>query len=426
MRFNTLPGWLAWLESCHPKEIELGLDRVGRVAQRLCIEFEHTSVITVAGTNGKGSCVASLNALLLSAGCRVGCYTSPHFIDYNERIQINGQPVDDQSLLDSFARIDQARGDIALTYFEFGTLAALDIFRRSRLDVIVLEVGLGGRLDAVNIIDPDIAIVTSIAVDHQQWLGSNREQIGVEKAGIFRAGKIAICAESSPPESVLARAKELGTHCYIRGNEFDMVDSTDQQWNWRGLSAQSAPLLLAGLPCVNLPMDSVVAAIQAVQLLNVERVDYHCLASLQLRGRFQHIDAGGRQIILDVAHNPAAAGYLAARLQREPCSGCTFGLVAMMSDKDAAGIVAALKNTIDSWHVADLQSVPRAMNGADLAELISREGIAQPSVSQSVEQACQLIFSRMKREDRLLVFGSFFTVAEVLQLQLLSRYKGIK
>ncbi len=459
MRFETLQGWLHWLESCHPSEIELGLDRVGSVAERLGITLSGPQVITVAGTNGKGSCVASLNALLMTAGARVGCYTSPHFLTYNERVKINGQSVSDQSLINAFGRIDQARADIPLTYFEFGTLAALDIFQHSELDVVVLEVGLGGRLDAVNIIDPDIAIVTSIAIDHQDWLGADRELIGAEKAGIFRKGRPAICADPCPPDSLKSVADKVGAHWYSRGIDFDVIDMPpqnsdrhcSQSWTWQGRSALSTITSLAGLPIPQLPLDSVVAAIQAVQLLNAKEpgekgaattvattaiditaVDYQCLAELQLPGRFQCFDIQGRQLILDVAHNPAAAHYLAKRLAQVVDDGVvdngaadsgisanrkTFALMAVMADKDVQGIVAALKHSFDGWFVAELNQAPRAMAAAELADIIQGQGINTVDISKTIGQACQRVLSLMVSGDRLVVFGSFFTVAEVMHLQ---------
>ena len=424
MRFATLQDWLAWLESCHPQEIELGLQRVATAAQRLGVDSGDSVVITVAGTNGKGSCVACLNALLISAGCRVGCYTSPHFVDYNERIRIDDQPIDDQSLIDAFARIDRARADIPLTYFEFGTLAALDIFQRSALDVIVLEVGLGGRLDAVNIIDPDIAIVTCIDLDHQQWLGDNREQIGAEKAGIFRAAKPAVCADPDPPDSLQARADAVGAHWYARGADFDITELGAQTWSWRGRSRLMAERTLVDLPRPQLPIDSAAAALQAVQLLegsgiDIANVDYQCLARLQLPGRFQCVEAQGRQLIFDVAHNPGAARYLAARLREKPVSGRSHALFAVMADKDVPGIVAALQHSFDSWTVADLDNNSRAMAASDLAELIRWQGIEQVTIDSTVAQAYRRLLSAMTAQDRLVVFGSFVTVAAVMQLQLL-------
>ena len=417
MRLKSLQDWLVWIESCHPTEIELGLDRVAAVATALGLDFDgKCKVVTVAGTNGKGSCVASLNALLRAAGCSVGCYTSPHFLHYNERVQINGEAVDDQSLIDAFERIDQARSGIALTYFEFGTLAALDIFQRNPVDVVVLEVGLGGRLDAVNIIDADIAIVTGIAIDHQDWLGTDREQIGVEKAGIFRSGRPALCGDSLPPDSLKSVANHCGAHFYTNGEDFNLVKQPQGGWQWRGRAYNGEPLLLL-IPWVNLPADSLAVAIQAVQLLNVDTIDYQCLAGLQLAGRFQSIDFEGHHLILDVAHNLAAAEFLAEKLSETTVEGRTFCLMAVMADKDAAGIVAALKACVDGWFLADLKHVPRAMPVAELAEVLHAQGLQRVSLSKNVRQALRRVLSLMGPADRLVVMGSFFTVAECMRLQ---------
>lgn len=413
MRFDKLQDWLQWQESCHPNEIELGLERVGNVAKAMAVSLSDCQVITVAGTNGKGSCVATLNALLLSAGYRVGCYTSPHFLRYNERVMLNGFPVDDQTLMKSFQRIDDARAETALTYFEFGTLAALDIFERSALDVVVLEVGLGGRLDAVNIIDTDVAVVTSIDVDHQDWLGSDREQIGREKAGIFRVGKPAISAGLNPPASLRLAAQECGAEFYQAGQHFQYDDT---RWSGTNLSQQTVEY--SDLPEPRLPRESVAAAIQAIQLLPlpVAGTDYAILNDIQLPGRFQQIDIKGKQVILDVAHNPAAASYLSRRLQSQVCRGQTFALMSVMNDKDLDGIVTALNATIDSWFIADQPNNNRAMLASEMAAELAQHNIESIDISKNIQQACQRVLSLMEKADRLVVFGSFFTVAEVLTL----------
>lgn len=414
MRFDQLQDWLEWQESCHPSEIELGLERVANVARAMAISLSNCQVITVAGTNGKGSCVATLNALLLSAGYRIGCYTSPHFLHYNERVTLNGSPVEDDALMESFQRIDDARAGIPLTYFEFGTLAALDIFQRSDLDVVVLEVGLGGRLDAVNIIDADIAVVTSIDVDHQDWLGSDREQIGREKAGIFRAGKPAISAGLNPPASLRLAAKESGAKFYQAGEDFQFDNGC---WSGTGLSGRS--IAYSDLPEPQLPKESVAAAIQAIHLLSlpITNIDFAGLGAAQLPGRFQQINTKGKRLILDVAHNPAAARYLAGRLQAQSCEGQTFALMSVMEDKDLDGIVGALKTAIDVWFIADQPDNDRAMLTGQIAAVLSQHNIEKFDVSKDIQQAYQRVLSLMGQADRLVIFGSFFTVAEVLKLQ---------
>ena len=411
MRFTQLQDWLTWIESCHPNEIELGLERVAGVAKQLGCDFSVTQVVTVAGTNGKGSCVAALSAVLQAAGYRSGCYTSPHFIRYNERIQIDGKEIDDQSLVDSFARIDDARGDVQLTYFEYGTLAALDILCRAELDVVILEVGLGGRLDAVNIIDANIAIVTSIAVDHEAWLGSDPEAIGFEKAGIFRSGKPALCGDPLPPSSVEAHAQSSGALFYQRGRDFN-IDKSAQALSWIASDKQIT------LPELSLPLDSVAVAIQALQLLNLTIADdaYQALAGVVLRGRFQQLRVEGKAVILDVAHNPAAAALLAKNLAATPCFGRTLALTAVMADKDLAGLIEPLRDGVDAWFLAGLKNNPRALPAAQFADALAEQGVGMISVSKNIRQAFRRALSMMAADDRLVVFGSFFTVAEVMPL----------
>ncbi|WP_019529880.1 bifunctional tetrahydrofolate synthase/dihydrofolate synthase [Dasania marina] len=418
MRFDTLQGWLSWIESCHPSEIELGLERMGQVFQRLQTDFSKTKIITVAGTNGKGSCVAALEHLLLKAGFSVGCYTSPHFIRYNERIKVNGQEIDNQALMQSFEKVDQLRGEISLTYFEYGTLAGLDLFSTQQLDVVIMEVGLGGRLDASNIVDADIAIVTNIAIDHVDWLGSNKEVIGREKAGIFRAGKIALCGDPQPPASVQAVAQELGAIFYQRDKDFT-VSVQGQYFDWQGIGTQPSDRPhINGLPLCHLPFDSVVVAIQACQLLGLPAAAafYQGLAQLQLAGRFQRCSYQGKELVLDVAHNPAAAAHLAQRLAQEPAQGNNYALVAMMADKDIDAILAPLANSFASWFVADLQANPRALKAQALAARIAAVGCGPVQQSATMSEALQTALALMAAEDRLIVFGSFFTVAEIVKL----------
>ena len=421
MRFSTLSDWLHWLELHHPVEIDLGLERVGRVATAMSLDLSQPPVVTIAGTNGKGSCVASLNALLRSAGYHVGCFTSPHFLHYNERVVINDQSVTDQVLMQAFDRIDKARGDISLTYFEFGTLAAIDIFQHSQLDVVILEVGLGGRLDAVNIIDADIAVVTSIDIDHQQWLGSDRELIGREKAGIYRPGKPAISAGHFPPASLRQAAIECGAHFYQAGESFQgRMEATGERWVWNGLLSNGKTVELEQLPPPNLPAESVAAALQALHLLGLplDKIDYNCLGKLSLTGRFQQLQIGAKQIVLDVAHNPAAANYLAQQLQSNACEGRRLGLLALMSDKDVEGIIMPMLNYIDGWFIPELQNCARALPAAQLATTMQSMGVKAVTVCETVPVALEAALASMHTEDQLIVFGSFITVAETLKAQL--------
>ncbi len=432
MRFQSLQAWLEWLESFHPSEIDLGLDRVSEVAGRLKLDYNDSdspTVITIAGTNGKGSCVSVLNHLLTRSGLRVGSYTSPHLLRYNERININGEPVADHTIADSFKRIDQARETTSLTYFEFSTLAALDICQRANLDVVLLEVGLGGRLDAVNIIDPDIAIVTSIDIDHVDWLGSDRESIGFEKAGIFRPNRVAICADLNPPKSIIDVAQSLSANLLLNGRDFKLTDN-DNVASWQGVNSDKIKIIINDLKLPSLPLGSIAAALQAFQLLpssfaqKTKTLLVDQLASLTFMGRFQPVDVAGRQVILDVAHNPAAAFNLANNLSQLKIEGHCLALCAMMEDKDTAGVVEALSTSFDRWFVADLIGNPRAKSAQNLAEVIcqsltskfeSAENSAV-SVYSTVEKGLFDALSSMKESDCLIVFGSFFTVAETLKL----------
>ncbi|GAA5316817.1 MAG: bifunctional tetrahydrofolate synthase/dihydrofolate synthase [Candidatus Pelagadaptatus aseana] len=408
MRYKTLNEWLSWQESLHSKEIDMGLDRIRQVAERLDLLRPESTVITVAGTNGKGSCVATLEAMCLADGKTVGAFTSPHLNDYNERIRVNGEMASDEDICLAFERIDQARGDISLTYFEFGALAALEVFARHRVEVALLEVGLGGRLDAVNIIDADVAIVTSIAIDHEAWLGSDREVIGREKAGIFRQGKPAICADKNAPQSVAAYAGECGAQLYRVGEAFDW-GITAGQWFWR-----SSDLQLDGLPVPGLPQPSVAAALKAYQLLwsDLPESLVDILGSLTLAGRGQKYAVGGVDVVLDVAHNPAAAELLAETLMDQPVQGQTHGLVAVMADKDLTGVFSPLLACIDQWHVSALPGNDRAADVETMAQALQRPC----QQYQSIPQAVEAILPSLDAGDRLVIFGSFFTVADAQKL----------
>ena len=417
MRFDNLQDWLSWIESCHPSEIELGLERMGQVFQNLNCQFPSTKIVTIAGTNGKGSCVAALEHLLLKHGLKVGCYTSPHFLRYNERVRINGSEVEDQNLIEAFALIDHARGDIPLTYFEYGTLAALVIFTQLAPDVVILEVGLGGRLDASNIVDADIGVVTNIDLDHQDWLGSDLEVIGREKSGIYRAGSIAICADPNPPASVAETALQLGAEFYQRDKDFK-VALNKGAFDVTLLDVQNNPVQLRGLPYPVLPFDSVVAAMQVALFLGLPNSPsfYHSVAELGLKGRFQHKRYADHDVYLDVAHNPAAAEHLAAKLKSMPADGATYAVAAIMADKDIPSIVQPLVDSVAYWYLGGLEHNPRALKPADLANIIREQGCNHLEVKDTIAAAFDQAIQSMVQGDRLIVFGSFFTVAEVLDI----------
>ncbi|WP_084646156.1 bifunctional tetrahydrofolate synthase/dihydrofolate synthase [Marinimicrobium agarilyticum] len=413
MRFERLDDWLRWLESHHPTEIELGLTRIRVVAERLDLLTPSARVISVAGTNGKGSCVAACGALLQAAGCSVGTYTSPHLLRYNERVVIDGAFASDDELCQAFARIDEASPDISLTYFEFGTLAALDIFQRRRVDVMVLEVGLGGRLDAVNILDADVAIVTSVDLDHQAWLGNDRDSIGREKAGIYRAGRPALCADPAPPEGLLAAVAERGVQLQRLGTDFGF-SSESEGWRWWGSGADDNAQSVT-LPEPTLPWPSLAAALQAVAQLGFDASALAVsvgLSTLTLAGRYQRFDWRGRTVIMDVAHNPAAARHLASRLARETFPR-TLALAAIMADKDRGATLAPLVAQVQHWWLAALPDVPRAATVDQLTLDLKTLG-AEADGCGTLERAIDWLLSRSSPGDRIVVMGSFFTVGAAL------------
>lgn len=416
MRFSTLDEWLTWQEGLHSAEIELGLARIREVAAKMGLLNPKATVISVAGTNGKGSCVTALEALLVAAGDSVGAFTSPHFHRYNERIRINASQVSDEQLCQSFQRIDDARGSTSLTYFEFGTLAALDLFQHAGVDYWLLEVGLGGRLDAVNIIDADIAIVTSIALDHEEWLGSDIEQIGREKAGIFRPRRWAICADATAPESVKEQADSLDSRYIGMGQQMSVtIDDAHSGFCWRGVDSRGETLTLESLPLPELPLGSVAAALQAYVLLN-KTVDDQCARLLQhvtLTGRSQRICQQGIEFILDVAHNPAAASFQANKLRRSVNKGKTYCLAAIMADKDRELIFQMLLPVIDAWHPCGLPQVGRAASEQQLANDLTAVG-ASSVTHATVAEGLRWLLANAQEGDRVLVMGSFFTIAEAL------------
>lgn len=422
MRFTSLAEWLGWLEQSHPKEIDLGLDRIRQIAARLDLLKPGAKVVTVAGTNGKGSCVTAIAGLLHAANVNVGVYTSPHLLHYAERIQINGKPVADELICAAFEKIADAceasinnPEKISLTYFEYGTLAALDIFKQQNVDYMVLEVGLGGRLDAVNIIDADVAVITSIAIDHQDWLGDNREVIGREKAGILREQQLFVCADQSPPQSILDIAAKLNTKAYFIDRDFSF-SVEEKYWQWQGKTKSGGALSLEKMQTPHLPLPSMAAAVQVIQLLEVGITSTEAeqtLLALNLPGRFQKIIYQEREFILDVAHNPAATEYFSKRLSAEPVVGKTFAIVAMMSDKDRIASLANLVNLVDEWFLLDLVNIPRAASIEALTEnLVSLNATVKQS--GSIHQLIDNLLVQTQAQDRILVFGSFFTVAAAL------------
>ncbi len=410
MRFTTLDDWLAWQESLNPRTIDLGLERVGQVWRRLGRQLD-MPVITVAGTNGKGSTIAFLEAILGAAGHSTGSYTSPHLLRYNERIRLDGRPVDDQRIMAAFETIDQARAGVPLTYFEFGTLAAFWILAEAQVDVALLEVGLGGRLDAVNLLDADLAVITTIDLDHQDWLGEDREAIGREKAGIMRPGRPVVLSAPEMPQSVIEAARRLGAPLYRNGREFQVVPQ-ERGWRWRGPQGDEYQLPPPGLPGRH-QLDNAAGAVMAVELLK-DRLPVNPealaagIAGAQLAGRQQRFERNGVTWILDVAHNPEAAAALADTLAAEPASGRTHLLLGVLADKAAAAMIQALAPQVDEWHYLSLAG-ERGRAAASLAALHPGR------IHQDPAEAVAAITNTARPGDRVVVAGSFLTVEAVLE-----------
>ncbi|QIB67281.1 bifunctional folylpolyglutamate synthase/dihydrofolate synthase [Kineobactrum salinum] len=416
MTEQSLAAWLARLESLHPREIELGLDRVSEVARRLELLPVQVPVITVAGTNGKGSTVAVLEAVTAEMGHRAGVYTSPHLLRFNERIRIAGVEATDLEIVSALQEIDAARTDISLTYFEFATLAALLIFRQQAVSIMVLEVGLGGRLDAVNIVDASAAVITSIALDHQQWLGHSVDAIAREKAGILRPGRPAVIAERVPPAALVEAVTASGADALWLGREFDcqlLEDGCELRLALPG--GGSRRLLLSNNPAL-LP-ENICAALQVLALLQLdcgEQTLQRVLPALQPPGRRQRLWIAEVEYVLDVAHNPAAAYKLRELLNSSPCKGKEICVFSAMADKDIAGMIEAVSGQFDGWCLADQPQNARAAKGSDMAAMLRQRDQQIISVSADLSEALDRARSLLTAGDRLVVFGSFHTVAAAL------------
>ncbi len=415
---QTLDDWLAHCERLHPKHIELGLERVRAVAERMALRFD-CPVFTVAGTNGKGSTCAMLEAILQQAGFRTGVYTSPHLVRFEERCRIRGEAVDASELIAACARVEGARGDIALTYFEFTTLAILAVLARAGLDAVILEVGLGGRLDAVNLIDADCAIITSVDIDHAELLGDTREQIGFEKAGILRTGRPAIVSDPVPPQSVIDRAQAIGADLWLAGRDFN-YSGDKQQWAWAGRGRRYAGLGYPALRGANQLLNAagVLASLEAMRArlpVTAQAVRLG-LALVELPGRFQVVP-GQPALVLDVAHNPHSVAALALNLDAMGFFPTTHAVFGAMADKDLAAMLTRMDPVIDRWYFTDLP-LPRAASGAALQAAwqgVSRRRDAAAQAFATPQQALQAAAASATPADRIVVFGSFHTVGGVLQ-----------
>lgn len=414
---TELSEWLAHCERLHPKTIDMGLERVREVAQRLGLRFE-CPVVTVAGTNGKGSTCAMLEAIALQAGYRTGVYTSPHLVHFEERCRIAGEIVQPQALVPHFERVEAAREGVTLTYFEFTTLAILSLMAASGLDVAILEVGLGGRLDAVNVLDADCAVITSIDLDHMDYLGPDRESIGREKAGILREGRPAIVSDPVPPHSVLQYAGAIGADLWLLGRDFNF-SGDKQQWAWAGRGRRYSGLAYPALRGANqlLNASGVLAAFEALrqQLPITAQAVRNGLAMVELPGRFQ-IVPGQPTLVLDVAHNPHSVAALTANLDAMGFYPTTHAVFGAMADKDLAPMFAKIGPLVDRWYFTDLPT-PRAATASALqAQWQATPGRREvpASTHASPEEALRAAVAAAEPADRILVFGSFFTVGGVL------------
>lgn len=403
----------------HPREIELGLDRVSAVWKALGAPSPAGTVVTVGGTNGKGSTVAFLEGMLAAGGCRVGAFTSPHLLRYNERVRIAGVEATDSQLTAAFERIEIARADIPLTYFEFGTLAALLLFAESGLDAALLEVGLGGRLDAVNLVDADAAIVTTVALDHEDWLGRDREVIAREKAGIFRPRRPAILGDADSPASLLAEARRIGSRPILAGLDY-RFESTRSGWTWStGSTRLELPPTALDAPCQRANAAAAIAALHALSdrlgwnVAAIAQGAAHARAAARLQ-RFM----GAAELIVDVAHNPQAAGVLAAWLDDHPSAGRNIAVFGALADKDIEGIVAPLREFIDAWVLSGLDTESsRGLDLAALARRVEQSGLreidaTQPVLADALDHALQ----RAGPGDRVIAFGSFFVASAALRM----------
>lgn len=412
----TLPDWLARLEQAHPSTIELGLERVAQVRDALNL-LPDFPVILVGGTNGKGSTCATLESILRAQGYKTGLYVSPHLIRYNERIRVNGEEASDEAIVAGLEAVEQARLGVSLTYFEHGTLGAVWQFMQAGVDVAILEVGLGGRLDAVNIFEPVISIVTTVDLDHQDWLGSTREAIGFEKAGIFRSGKPAVCADRDPPASLLNHADTLGTRLLCIGRDFDF-QTGDHEWSLRIGDTEFPhlpPPVLEGWHQYSNAAAAIAALVTVSDTLPVTpEAVARGLRKVAVPGRFQRIMLeGGVELVMDVAHNPEAARALAANLMAHPVNGRTLAVVSILADKDTAGVVAPLKPMVSDWLPGGLEG-PRGQSAEQLARHFQAMGVEAMQTCSSVVEAFVAARKQAVEGDRIVVFGSFHTVAEIL------------
>ncbi len=432
MTSRTLSDWLAYIERQHPKTIAMGLERVSAVAERMALPKPARFVITVGGTNGKGSTVAFIEAIARAAGWRVGAYTSPHLLRFNERVRIDGEDADDASLVAAFEAVEVARGETLLTYFEYATLAALWLFARRdldlMLDLVILEVGLGGRLDAVNIVDPDVAVITTVDLDHQDWLGDTIEKIGAEKVGIARAWKPLVLGDDDPPSSVLGHAYAIGASAVRIGCDFffERIDDdrkpdnrkndASAHWRWREIGCElelPMPHLAAPVQLRNAAV--AIAALRALPVELPEAALVDGVRNARVAARLQRFVRDGVEMVVDVGHNPQAARALAAWLDASPAAGSTHAVFAALGDKDMVGVIAALGDRVDRWWLAGLpEAGPRGLTVDAFVQRLAGTAAATGSSHASVPEALAAARREAAAGARILVFGSFHTAAAAL------------
>ena len=416
MKFDTLDEWLSWQESLHTQSIDMGLDRIRPVFDRLIDKPLATKSIVVGGTNGKGSTSAFLESIYVAAGYRVGVYSSPHLFKYNERVRVNGEQVSDVQLCEAFEKVDKIRGETSLTYFEFGTLAAFNIFQKTKLDVVILEVGLGGRLDAVNLVDADIAIVTNVDLDHESWLGDTREKIAYEKFGIARQNTPVIFADDEPPANVTELCESHQCQLLSIGKDFGFTQQQDS-WQWWSENKKLFSLPFPSLHGFH-QLKNASTALLAVHLLAdalpVSMAHIRVgLSKAVLPGRFDVVQEANNLIIFDVAHNPHGIRAFVKQLNQIPKLGNNYLVLGMLEDKNLEAVIGELESQVDYWYLGGL-SIPRGLSVSDLQTRVSSVVQDKNNVSafENVEKAFVTAYQQLKTNDKLLVLGSFYTVAE--------------
>ncbi|WP_409439449.1 bifunctional tetrahydrofolate synthase/dihydrofolate synthase [Psychromonas sp. GE-S-Ul-11] len=413
---DTLNEWLAHLEQLHPNAIELGLKRITEVGKRLNLIHFDAKVVTVAGTNGKGTTCAYLEKILLDTGFKVGVYSSPHIHRYNERLRINGLELDDQAHCDAFAIIENARETISLSYFEYATLSCLYLLQQANCDYILLEVGLGGRLDATNMVESDVSVVTTIGIDHIDWLGCDREKIGFEKAGVFRANKPAICGELDVPQSIIDHAQSISAQLKLATKDFAFKMLDEQHWSWTGQKT------LSPIKQTLMPMQNASTALAVIEALDITIAPEKLIASVEnatLAGRLQAIEGYGCDFYIDVAHNPQSAQYLATQIKRlkqlKPACCKVHAVVGMLSDKDMTATLSAINSEISEYHFADLHCY-RGAPASLLLEAYQSSEYNNHNVTcyENVLGAVDKVVQNISASDIVIVFGSFHTVSDIL------------